>query len=88
MSFIYVDARFSRGVSFAALGKHDLAVKDFNNVLKIDSRHINALKKLGIVLKNMERYDESSIQYGKILQIKPDDQDALQALSELKRLKK
>ncbi len=84
----YVDARFSRGVSFAALGKHDLAVKDFTDVLKIESRHIGALKRMGIVLKNRKRYKKSFAQYEKILQIKPDDQDALQALAELKRFQK
>ena len=84
----YIDARFSRGVSFAVLGKDDLAVKDFTDVLKINSRHIGALKRMGIMLKNRERYEESSAQYEKIIQIKPDDQDALQALSELRRFKK
>ncbi len=84
----YVEARFSRGVSFAFLDRHDQAAKDFVNVLRRDSKHIEALNHLGIVLKKMEKYGESSDQYEKILQIKPGDQDAINALSELKTLRK
>jgi hypothetical protein len=36
----------------------------------------------------MKRYEESSIQFKKILQIKPNDQEALKNLKEIENLKK
>jgi tetratricopeptide (TPR) repeat protein len=85
----YQDAYFNRAISLTGMGKYDDAITDYRFILiAINSHHIPALSNLGIILKNMKRYEESSIQFKKILQIKPNDQEALKNLKEIENLKK
>ena len=70
------------------MGKYDDAIRDYRFILIINPHHVTALKNLGIVLKNMKRYEESSIQFQKCLQINPNDNESLKYLKEIENLKK
>ncbi len=84
----FAEAYLYRGVSFAFLGRYNDAIGDFQQVISIDTRHVPGRNNLGNLLKKMKRYEEASEQYRKVLQIKPDDQDALRSLREIEILKK
>lgn len=83
-----MDAYFKRAIAFTGAGRHHAAVMDYRLILTQQTFHIPSLNNLGMLLKDMKRYEEAAIQFRKLLQIKPDDKEALKYLNEIENLKK
>ncbi|CAF1062339.1 unnamed protein product [Adineta ricciae] len=87
-----VDALVARGALSANQGHYKRAMQDFEDALKIDSKHINALKYLHDVLNNiandMDDYDDAIYYLEKALRYKPDDNETERKLEMLRAKKK
>ena len=48
---------FNLGVAFDNLGKYPQAIESYQNVIKINPRDADAYNNMGVVLKNVGRYE-------------------------------
>ncbi|CAF4698099.1 unnamed protein product, partial [Rotaria socialis] len=87
-----VDALVARGALSANQGHYKRAMQDFEDALKIDHKHTNALKYLHDVLNNIANDTDDpdiAIHYlEKALKYKPDDNEAKRKLASLRAKKK
>jgi tetratricopeptide (TPR) repeat protein len=69
-----------RGAAFAELGEFDYAVGDFSRAINIDKTSTLALQLRGIVLEMQGQYQESLIDYMKVVELSPSDQEVQAAI--------
>ncbi len=77
-----LEERYFEGLEAIAEGRSDKALKQFQSILEKDSKHFNALLKIGDVLCSMKRYKEAIEYHRKAHTIKEDDLRALYCLAD------
>jgi lipopolysaccharide biosynthesis regulator YciM len=77
-----IEEEYSRGLVAVLEGREEDAVRHFRAVLERDSRHFNALLKLGEVLRHQDRVDEAIELHRKAHHLKEEDTRPLYALVE------
>lgn len=75
-----IEEEYSRGLVAVLEGREDEAVRHLRAVLERDSRHFNALLKLGEVLRHQNRVDEAIELHRKAHHLKEEDTRPLYAL--------
>lgn len=70
-------ALFHDGHTLLGQGKHDAAIIDFEEILKLDPDDIEALNYYGECLKLQGKYEEAVIQFKKVLSLNPNNAFAL-----------
>ncbi|NUQ62887.1 MAG: tetratricopeptide repeat protein [Pirellulales bacterium] len=62
----------TRGLMYAAQGKSEQALADFNAALELDSDHAPTLEAKAMVLVQLNRYDEALVVLAKVRQLEPE----------------
>ena len=69
-------ARYNKGISLAALGKHNEAIEAYNKALEIKPDYHKAWNHKGLSLAALEKHNEAIEAYNSALEIKPDKYEA------------
>ena len=70
-----IEARLGMVYPLAALGQWDKVVKQYEEILKADSKHSKTLYNLGMILYGKEQYDKALAQFNIGLNLYPFDYD-------------
>ena len=78
-----------QGVMYRALGQYDKAIANFQQANKLEPNHVQSLFNLGVVYAtDLNKPDEASKAWNKVLTIAPTSDQAAQARQMLSQLKK
>lgn len=77
-----LEGKYFEGLEAIAEDRPDKALKHFQSILEKDSKHFNALLKMGDVLCSMKRYKEAIEYHKKAHSLKEDDLRALYCLAD------
>ena len=80
-------ALYERGESFRKLGRLKDAKRFYEEALKLDSRHVDALNNLGVVYLHDKEYSSAQRNFEAVTRIKPDDADSYYNLACLHAIK-
>jgi tetratricopeptide (TPR) repeat protein len=59
------------------LGKFDLAIPRYEEMLAVDPTNFQALNNLGVIYEELKDYEKSATYYGRLLNANPDNTEAL-----------
>jgi tetratricopeptide (TPR) repeat protein len=73
-----------RGVAYGKKGDDDLAIKDFDTLISLYPKNANSYFTRALAYEHSGNAKNAEADYRKVLSLRPDDQDAIQALERLK----
>ena len=56
---------------FASQGLNELALKNYDHALRLDSNYVDAIKNRGIVRAELKQYEGALADFGKVLELQP-----------------
>jgi len=70
------DTHYNTGVEFQEQGKLPEAITEYDEVIRLDSKHILAYKNRGIAYTDLGQFERAIENYDRVLSIKPKSADA------------
>lgn len=67
---------YNLGLAYALKGKHDEALSEYREAIRISPKKVEAIHNIGVVYFEQGKTDEAAAQYRKALRIQPDYADA------------
>jgi tetratricopeptide (TPR) repeat protein len=67
---------YGRGIAYLALGKHALAINDFNEVIRLSPQHALAFYNRGLCYQAQEDYEHALSDFSEAIRLTPTDADA------------
>ena len=64
---------YNRGTAYMYVREDGKAIEDFSAVIEADPENLGAYMTRGFVLSNLERHEEAARDYGRLVELAPDD---------------